>query len=78
MNSYVEMAVVFYRVGFDVIDVYMSDLLIGRTGLEDFYVLVACGGFFYGDVLGVGEGWAKLILFNDRVRDEFVIFFYRS
>lgn len=76
VNLYVEMVVVFYCVGFDVIDVYMSDLLIGCMGLEDFYVLVVCGGFFYGDVLGVGEGWVKLILFNDCVCDEFVIFFY--
>jgi hypothetical protein len=37
----------------------MSDLLAGRTGLEDFQALVACGGFSYGDVLGAGEGWAK-------------------
>ncbi|STD26420.1 phosphoribosylformylglycinamidine synthase [Enterobacter asburiae] len=29
----------------------MSDLLAGRTGLEDFQALVACGGFSYGDVL---------------------------
>jgi phosphoribosylformylglycinamidine synthase len=50
--------------GFDAIDVHMSDLLAGRTGLEDFQALVACGGFSYGDVLGAGEGWAKSILFN--------------
>lgn len=31
----------------------------------------------YGDVLGAGEGWAKSILFNDRVRDEFATFFHR-
>jgi phosphoribosylformylglycinamidine synthase len=38
---------------------------------------VACGGFSYGDVLGAGEGWAKSILFNERVRDEFETFFHR-
>lgn len=53
----------------------MSDLLAGRTGLDDFQALVACGGFSYGDVLGAGEGWAKSILFNSRVRDEFETFF---
>ncbi|MEL8417887.1 phosphoribosylformylglycinamidine synthase subunit PurQ, partial [Escherichia coli] len=47
------------------------------TGLEDFHALVACGGFSYGDVLGAGEGWAKSILFNDRVRDEFAASFHR-
>ena len=77
VNSHVEMAAAFHRAGFDAIDVHMSDLLAGRTGLEDFQALVACGGFSYGDVLGAGEGWAKSILFNDRVRDEFATFFHR-
>src|SRR5690606_7747302 len=77
VNSHVEMAAAFHRAGFDAIDVHMSDLLAGRTGLEDFHALVACGGFSYGDVLGAGEGWAKSILFNNRVRDEFESFFHR-
>jgi len=77
VNSHVEMAAAFHRAGFDAIDVHMSDLLAGRTGLADFQALVACGGFSYGDVLGAGEGWAKSILFNDRVRDEFETFFHR-
>lgn len=77
VNSHVEMAAAFHRAGFDAIDVHMSDLLAGRTGLEDFHTLVACGGFSYGDVLGAGEGWAKSILFNQRVRDEFETFFHR-
>ena len=55
VNSHVEMAAAFHRAGFDAIDVHMSDLLAGRTGLEDFQALVACGGFSYGDVLGAGE-----------------------
>ncbi|PCR10649.1 phosphoribosylformylglycinamidine synthase [Klebsiella pneumoniae] len=77
VNSHVEMAAAFHRAGFDAIDVHMSDLLAGRTGLGDFHALVACGGFSYGDVLGAGEGWAKSILFNERVRDEFATFFHR-
>ncbi|PTJ08145.1 phosphoribosylformylglycinamidine synthase, partial [Staphylococcus succinus] len=77
VNAHVEMAAAFHRAGFDASDVHMSDLLTGRTGLEDFHALVACGGFSYGDVLGAGEGWAKSILFNDRVRDEFATFFHR-
>ena len=77
VNSHVEMAAAFHRAGFDAIDVHMSDLLAGRTGLADFQALVACGGFSYGDVLGAGEGWAKSILFNERVRDEFATFFHR-
>ncbi|MDI8083816.1 phosphoribosylformylglycinamidine synthase subunit PurQ, partial [Salmonella enterica subsp. enterica serovar Kentucky] len=43
---------------------------------HNFHALVACGGFSYGDVLGAGEGWAKSILFNHRVRDEFETFFH--
>ncbi|WP_445375865.1 phosphoribosylformylglycinamidine synthase [Photorhabdus tasmaniensis] len=77
VNSHVEMAAAFHRVGFTAIDVHMSDLLSGRIGLEQFQTLVACGGFSYGDVLGAGEGWAKSILFNERVRDEFAAFFTR-
>ncbi|MGK2888914.1 MAG: phosphoribosylformylglycinamidine synthase [Candidatus Malihini olakiniferum] len=77
VNSHVEMAAAFHRAGFDAIDVHMSDLLAGRRSLQDFHALVACGGFSYGDVLGAGEGWAKSILFNARVRDEFAGFFLR-
>lgn len=77
MNSHVEMAAAFHRAGFDAVDVHMSDLLAGRRDLQDFHTLVACGGFSYGDVTGAGEGWAKSILFNERVRDEFEAFFHR-
>ncbi len=77
VNSHVEMAAAFHRAGFDAVDVHMSDLLAGRSDLQDFHTLVACGGFSYGDVLGAGEGWAKSILFNERVRDEFEAFFHR-
>ena len=77
VNSHVEMAAAFHRAGFDAVDVHMSDLLAGRRDLQDFHTLVACGGFSYGDVLGAGEGWAKSILFNERVRDEFEAFFHR-
>ncbi len=77
VNSHVEMAAAFHRAGFTAVDVHMSDLLAGRRGLEEFQVLVACGGFSYGDVLSAGEGWAKSILFNNRVRDAFENFFHR-
>ncbi|SQI36632.1 Phosphoribosylformylglycinamidine synthase [Leminorella richardii] len=77
VNSHVEMAAAFHRAGFDAVDVHMSDLLAGRIGLEGFQALVACGGFSYGDVLGAGEGWAKSILFNERVREQFTRFFHR-
>ncbi|MCV6626393.1 MAG: phosphoribosylformylglycinamidine synthase subunit PurQ, partial [Cellvibrionaceae bacterium] len=78
VNSHVEMAAAFTRAGFNAVDVHMSDLLAGRAKLADFKGLAACGGFSYGDVLGAGEGWAKTILFNSQVRDQFATFFARA
>lgn len=75
VNGQVEMAAAFTRAGFQAIDVHMSDLISGRRTLAEFNALVACGGFSYGDVLGAGEGWAKSILFNQRVREQFAEFF---
>lgn len=78
VNGQLEMAAAFDKVGFCTVDVHMSDLLSGRVRLNDFEGLVACGGFSYGDVLGAGGGWAKSILFNARLRDEFERFFHRT
>lgn len=78
VNSHVEMAAAFNRAGFTSIDVHMSDLFAGRANLSDFDGLVACGGFSYGDVLGAGEGWAKSVLFNTMLRDQFAQFFLRE
>ncbi|GGY71310.1 phosphoribosylformylglycinamidine synthase [Marinobacter zhanjiangensis] len=78
VNGQVEMAAAFDRAGFEAVDVHMSDLLSGRVTLDGFRSLVACGGFSYGDVLGAGEGWAKSILFNSRVREQFQGFFERG
>jgi phosphoribosylformylglycinamidine synthase len=77
VNSQVEMAAAFHRAGFAPFDVHMTDLVNGRAALEDFTGLVACGGFSYGDVLGAGEGWAKSILFNAELREQFSVFFER-
>lgn len=77
INSHVEMAAALYRAGFEPYDVHMTDLVAGRTRLADYVGLVACGGFSYGDVLGAGEGWAKSILFNAQLREEFGRFFAR-
>ena len=75
VNSHVEMAAAFDRAGFAAIDVHMSDLMAGRYNLNDFNAMVACGGFSYGDVLGAAGGWAKSILFNPQLRDQFSQFF---
>jgi phosphoribosylformylglycinamidine synthase len=78
VNGQREMAATLDRAGFEAHDVHMSDLLAGRNGLTGYRGVVACGGFSYGDVLGAGEGWAKTILYHDRVRREFAELFARS
>jgi phosphoribosylformylglycinamidine synthase len=78
VNGQVEMAAAFDRAGFAAVDIHMSDLLAGRADLADFRGLAACGGFSYGDVLGAGSGWAKTILFNERLKEMFTEFFERS
>ena len=77
VNGQNEMAYAFDRAGFTAVDVHMSDLLAGRRTLDEFIGLAACGGFSYGDVLGAGSGWAKTILFNERLRAQFAAFFVR-
>lgn len=77
-NSHVETAYVMHKAGFDAVDVHMSDLIDGRLSLDDCKGMIAVGGFSYGDVLGAGEGWAKTILFNDRLKEQFETFFIRQ
>ncbi|MEM7193738.1 MAG: phosphoribosylformylglycinamidine synthase [Pseudomonadota bacterium] len=77
VNGQLEMAAAFTRAGFDAIDITMSDLGDQRD-LSSFVGLAACGGFSYGDVLGAGEGWAKAILYNSKVRDRMSAFFERG
>ncbi len=75
VNSQYEMAAAYMAAGFDTFDVHMSDLQTGRYKLEQFQGLAVCGGFSYGDVLGAGQGWAKTILLDERLRDQFATFF---
>ena len=77
INGHVEMAAAFDAAGFEAVDVTMTDLIAGRTGLSRFQGLAACGGFSYGDVLGAGAGWARTILFDDSLREQFAAFFER-
>ncbi|MBK8665592.1 MAG: phosphoribosylformylglycinamidine synthase [Burkholderiales bacterium] len=78
VNSHVEMAYAFTEAGFDAFDVHMTDLQAGRARLADFSGLVACGGFSYGDTLGAGIGWARSIMFNELIADQFKAFFARG
>jgi phosphoribosylformylglycinamidine synthase len=78
VNGQIEMAAAFDRAGFECIDIHMQDLIDGKITLDNFNGLVACGGFSYGDVLGAGGGWAKTILYNDKLRKMFENFFNRN
>jgi len=78
VNGHVEMAAAFSQAQFDAIDVTMTDIISGKVSLDAFKGVVACGGFSYGDVLGAGEGWAKSILYNAAVKDQFEAFFNRE
>jgi phosphoribosylformylglycinamidine synthase len=78
VNSHIETAFAMYQAGFNAVDVHMSDLIAGRVKLDDFKGVIAVGGFSYGDVLGAGEGWAKTILFNAQLADQFAAFFARQ
>ena len=78
VNSHVETAFMLDRAGFDAYDVHMTDLQSGRADLGDFAGLVAAGGFSYGDTLGAGEGWARSVLFSERLTEAFHDFFHRD
>jgi len=78
VNSQSEMAAAFDRAGFTAVDVHMSDLVDSKQSLDSFVGMVACGGFSFGDVLGAGQGWAKSILFNKKLKDEFAEFFAKT
>lgn len=78
VNGHMEMAAAFDQAGFQAVDVTMTDLVEQRFDLAQVQGLVACGGFSYGDVLGAGEGWAKSVLFNTGLFDQFSDFFERS
>ena len=75
INGQNEMAYAFDKAGFKSVDVHMTDLIEGRFQLNEFQALVACGGFSYGDVLGAGSGWAKCILYNATIKEQFERFF---
>ena len=78
VNSHLEMSYAMAKAGFDTFDVHMSDLQSGRARLDQFKGFIACGGFSYGDTLGAGEGWARSVMFNPVLAEQFAAFFARS
>ncbi len=78
VNSHLEMSFAMAQAGFDTHDVHMTDLQTGGARLDQFQGMVACGGFSYGDTLGAGEGWARSILFNPALAEQFATFFNRT
>ncbi len=78
VNSHVEMSYAMAQAGFDTFDVHMTDLQSGAARLDQFKGFIACGGFSYGDTLGAGIGWARSILFNPQLAEQFAAFFQRS
>ena len=73
-----EMTAAFYMAGFEPWDVTMTDLADGRISLSSFRGVAFCGGFSYGDVLDAGKGWAAVIRFSERVKEEFEAFYARE
>ena len=79
VNSNIETALAFHNAGFEAVDVHINDLKKGGVNqLEHYKGTVFCGGFTYGDVLGAGSGWAKSIINNSKLKEEFQQFFQRK
>ncbi|KAL5220044.1 hypothetical protein ABZP36_024757 [Zizania latifolia] len=56
-----EMSAAFYAAGFEPWDITMSDLLSGKSSLEEYRGIAFVGGFSYADVLDSAKGWAASI-----------------
>lgn len=74
-HGHIEMAAAFDKANFECVDVHMSDLQNNTRSLAEFKGLAVCSGFSFGDVLGAGLGWAKRILYNEPLREQFAAFF---
>ena len=77
-NGTQEMAAYFIEMGFNPINIPMSDLRDGKISLKRFCVAAFVGGFTYGDVFGSAVGWAASIIENPRLSAEFEDFFSRE
>uniref|UniRef100_A0A0D9V8R7 phosphoribosylformylglycinamidine synthase n=1 Tax=Leersia perrieri TaxID=77586 RepID=A0A0D9V8R7_9ORYZ len=72
-----EMAAAFYAAGFEPWDITMSDLLAGKSSLEEYRGIAFVGGFSYADVLDSAKGWAASIRFNQPLIQQFQNFYNR-
>jgi phosphoribosylformylglycinamidine synthase len=77
-NGAREMAGAFHTAGFEAWDVTMADIAEARVSLKDFRGVAFSGGFSFADVLDAGKGWAGVIMFNERIKDEFEAFLERQ
>lgn len=66
-----EMRAVLTSVGFDVYDIHINDMIYSGATLDSFRGIVFVGGFTYSDVFGSAQGWASVIINNEKVCDEF-------
>ncbi|GAB4388737.1 MAG: phosphoribosylformylglycinamidine synthase [Thermodesulfovibrionales bacterium] len=73
-----EMASAFHMAGFEAWDITMTDLMEGRASLGGMRGVAFVGGFSYADVLDSAKGWAGVIRFNGRLREEFERFYRRE
>ncbi len=77
-NSEREMANALFLAGFDVKDVHMTDLILGREDLTEVQMIAAVGGFSNSDVLGSAKGWAGAFLYNEKANKALNDFFARE
>jgi phosphoribosylformylglycinamidine synthase len=78
VNGDREMAYSLFLAGFDVKDVHMTDLIMGRETLEEIDFIVFVGGFSNSDVLGSAKGWAGAFLYNEKARQSLHNFYQRD
>ncbi len=71
-NGHPELISACRRVGFETMDITMSDFLSGEiTSLDDFRFITFAAGFSYKDILGAAVGWSKKIMDNPQLFDIF-------
>jgi len=73
-----EMASAFWKAGFQVWDITMTDFLKENITLSSFKGIAFVGGFSYADVLGAAKGWAGTVKFNKKIHEEFENFYQRQ